>query len=400
MKILHIDESFHTQYGYHTAPLAKMQARQGHEVTVITVPADKLYPVFSEFGDNTPAKKILEYDREFEQRYNVKIVRVPIIRYISGRAVYKRDVFNKIKEIDPDVILCHNTDSLIAIKLIMKKPRYPVLYDSHMLAMASKNKLYKLYRVVYRLFITPRIKSLNLTIIRTQDDPYLNECLGIPKKQTPFISFGTDTQLFSPNEEVRRKIRREYGIGDNDFVVVYTGKLTEAKGAEFFANAIKKKIKTDIYDNVIFLIVGNTTGEYGNKIDNLFSQSENRIIREPAQKYVDLPPFYQVADLSVFPKQCSMSFYDAQACGLPVVFEDNGVNIGRSKAGNAITFHSGDAEDFAAAISKCANMDKLKYGTMRKNSIEYIKKSYDYTDIAEQYTNEMVETREAFIRRK
>ena len=400
MKILHIDESFHTQYGYHTAPLAKMQAREGHEVTVITVPADNLYPVFSEFGDNTPAKKILEYDREFDQKYDVKIIRVPISRYISGRAVYKKDIFKKIREINPDVILCHNTDSLIAIQMIMKRHRYPVLFDSHMLAMASKNKLYKLYRMAYRIFITPRIKSSGVTIIRTQDDPYLNECLGIPKKQTPFISFGTDTQLFSPNEEIRKRIREKYGIGDDDFLVVYTGKLTEAKGAELFANAIQREISTEIYHKVVFLIVGNTTGEYGKKIEDLFSQSENRIIREPAQKYVDLPPFYQAADLSVFPRQCSMSFYDAQACGLPVIFEDNSVNVGRSRAGNAITFHSGDAEDFAAAISKCANMDKLKYGTMRKNSIEYIKKSYDYTDIAEQYTNEMVETREAFIRRK
>ena len=95
-----------------------------------------------------------------------------------------------------------------------------------------------------------------------------------------------------------------------------------------------------------------------------------------------------------------MSFYDAQACGLPVIFEDNSVNVGRSRAGNAITFHSGDAEDFASAISKCANMDKLKYGTMRKNSIEYIKQGYDYVDIAEQYTNEMVKTRTVFTRRK
>jgi len=60
------------------------------------------------------------------------------------------------------------------------------------------------------------------------------------------------------------------------------------------------------------LVVGNSPdSEYGNLVEDTFRRSENRVIRFPTQKYTELPRFYQVADLAVFPKQCSLSFYDA-----------------------------------------------------------------------------------------
>ncbi|MCK1239231.1 hypothetical protein MX111_07350 [Streptococcus uberis] len=73
MRILHIDETFHTQYGYHTSPISKVQSlNENHEVFILTVPADNLYPVYKEFGDTTPVEEILKYDKDFEKKIQSK----------------------------------------------------------------------------------------------------------------------------------------------------------------------------------------------------------------------------------------------------------------------------------------------------------------------------------------
>lgn len=390
MRILHIDESFHTQYGYHTAPIAKEQVKQGHEVFVITVEADKLYPVFAEFGDYTPPQTILEYDAEFEKVFGVKIIRCRIFGYISYRAVYKSDIYREIRKINPDVIFCHNSDSLMAIRLILRKEKYPTMFDSHMLAMASENRFSKIYLIVYRLVISPILRKRKSIVVRTQDDPYVIEKERIPKEQAPFISFGTDTTLFFPDELKRNTFREENGIGINDFVVVYTGKLNKEKGAELLAVVTKTHYTVGAYSGIVFLIVGNTKGDYGERIENAFSSAPNRVIRFPAQRYTELATFYQASDLSVFPKQCSMSFYDAQACGLPVLSENNNVNVDRCSNGNGFNFISGDADSFSSSIQKILLMGKEEFKQYSKNALNYISAKYSYTSIAKEYT-EMLE---------
>lgn len=386
MRILHIDESFHTQYGYHTAPIAKEQVKLGHEVFVLTVEADKLYPVFSEFGDNTSQQQILEYDREFEKEYGVKIVRCKVFGYISYRAVYKNEIYRIIDNINPDVIFCHNSDSLMAIRLILRKEKYPTMYDSHMLEMASENKFSKLYLKAYRLIVSPILRKRKSIIVRTQDDPYIIDKEQIPKEQAPFISFGTDTTIFHPDKLIRKRFREENDIGLNDFVVVYTGKLNKEKGADLLAEVTKAHYDVGQYSGIVFLIVGNTKGEYGENIERAFSSSNNRILRFPSQKYTELAQFYQASDLSVFPKQCSMSFYDAQACGLPVLSEDNSVNVDRCSNSNGFNFVNGNADSFISLLQKILVLQPDEYKKYSINAQEFIAKNYSYSSIAKEYT--------------
>lgn len=385
MRILHIDENFHTQYGYHTAPLAAEMVKQGHEAYIITVPADKLYPVFKEFGDTTSPEQIVEYDLQFESDYGVHIFRCPIYRYISYRAIYKPSVFKMIDMIHPDVILCHNSDSYMAIRMILRKDRFPVVYDSHMLSMASRNKFARIYRFVYKNFVSPSLRSKKSVVIRTQDDPYVIN-MGVPEEQAPFISFGSDMSLFHPDARAKNELRKQLGISENDFVIVYTGKLNADKGGQLLADTARDIFVSPYYRSVVFLVVGNTTGEYGKAVDKAFAESRNRIIRVPTKRYRDLPPYYQAADLSVFPRQCSMSFYDAQACGVPVLSEDNNVNIERCSHGNGSNFRSDDMLDFRKQIDAYLNMAPEEYNSMKKKAYQFVRNNYSYERIAAQYT--------------
>lgn len=393
MKIVNVVDLFFPDAGYENNILSKYMVSFGHEYIILTTDLPDPMGFFS--NENINAR-----DEEFYEKTGVKIIRLNCKKIISGRAVWNYKLFKKTLEaIAPDVVFFCGNDTLIAMQYLIniKKSKYAVITDSHMLAMASKNKLAKIYRWIYRTLITPKIIKYNIQVIRVQDDPYVQEYLGIPLSQAPFISFGTDTKLFRPNKDVKGAFRCEKGIADDDFVVVYTGKLDEPKGGKLLAEAFRKKIDTK--KNVVLVAVGNTAGEYGNEVEKIFSESENRVIRFPTQKYCDLPRFYQAADLSVFARQCSLSFYDAQACGLPVLSEDNNINVDRCSHKNGWNFKAENAEDFRAHIAAAANMPEKEYAAVGENAYRFITEQYNYEDKAREYEKIIIDTYERFLRR-
>ena len=99
-----------------------------------------------------------------------------------------------------------------------------------MLEMAATNKFNKLFRWFYRHFFAPKLIKHGILVIRTQNDPYVEKCLGVPLEQAPWISIGSDTMLFKPDDETKRQFRQKYDIPQNAFVVLYAGKLDKNKG--------------------------------------------------------------------------------------------------------------------------------------------------------------------------
>lgn len=389
MRIVHFDETFHPDFGYQINVLPKYQIKQGHEVFIVTAKLDMPHPVFSTFGDNY---NIDQKDRYYEQITGVKIVRIAVKKPIWGRVRFKKGYREVVDNLKPDILFCHFNDTFAGIYFTIhcKELNYPVIFDSHMLEMASKSHFSKIFRFFYNLFLTPIIKRNNLVVIRTQDDTYVNKCLGIPLSQAPFISFGSDSELFKPDEQTKKAFRIKNNISEDDFVIVYTGKLDQAKGGIFIAETFKSKLLNKKNKNVVLMVIGNTSGKYGKEVEKIFKESENRIIRFPTQNYKDLPKFYQASDLSIFPRQCSLSFYDAQACALPVVSEDNNINIDRLRYGNGFNFKANNIDDFRGKIKLCIEINDTKYQEMKNNSLKYIKENFDYQDIAKKYTEILI----------
>lgn len=381
MKIVYVDETFNPAYGYQSNPLAKFQQKQGNEVTIVTVSRDQLHPVYRAFGDTG---ETLEHDDEvYQSSTGVKILRVPTKGYFKNRALISGDIFKIVREQRPDVVFVHCAETLTAMRFLMHRKEWPMMLDSHMLSMASKSKFVVVFEAFYRAVFRRIIEKNGYYVVRTQDDDYVNTHLGIKKELTPFISFGTDTILFHPSDEARKKFRSENGIKETDFVVIYTGKLTEAKGGKFLAETFKEKFNVP----VTLVCVGTPPdNDYGREVKKILEESENRVIMFPTQKYMELAPFYQMADLSIFPKQCSMSFYDAQACGIPVVSEDNNVNRDRCSHQNGANFEPGNVEDFREKIMQFALMDKGEWKHYSENARILIETGYDYAEIAKQYT--------------
>lgn len=382
MKIIYIVDFFHPDAGYQVNIMAKYWSLFGNEVIVISSELKKLPSFLTDFFDCSDIEK---KDSLYENNNKVKIIRVPIIAYKSGRSIYTGKIFKLIKEIKPDIVFVNGNDTLIGMQLIRRQRRAPyvLVSDNHMLEMASENPFRKVYRFIYKNFYTPIIIKENIPVIRTVDDPYVEKCLGIPLNRCPVISFGTDTLLFHPDENQKVKFRKENNISQSDFVVLYAGKLSRNKGIDILAEVVDRKISEK--RKITFIVIGNSSGEFGEFIEKRFSESKNRVIRFSTQTYQNLCYFYQAADIAVYPKECSLSFYDVQACGLPVVFENNNINIDRSAYGSAVVFQSGDIEDMVCKIRMLSEMTESEILLYSKRAVEFITSQYEYKDKAKEY---------------
>lgn len=382
MRIVHIEDFFHPDAGYQVNILAKYMAKFGHEVTVIAAEIDKIPDYLTRFfgRENIPQR-----DQAYEEAFGVKIIRVPLVGFISGRAIYSSELMKTVRACKPDVVFAHGNDTATGMWATLNRKKFgcPIVLDSHMLEMASNNRFSKYFRLFYKYFLTPIIKKEKLTVIRTQDDLYVEKCLGIPLEQAPWISYGSDTMLFYPDKAQRDRFRQENNISDDAFVVVYAGKLDEAKGGMLLADLTCQELTSD--REVVFLIVGNTAGDYGAAVEAKFSQAKHRVLRFPTQKYRELAQYFQAADLAVFPRQCSLSFYDVQACGLPVLFENNNINTDRCSHDNGWTFQADDLQDFKRQLEQILALSREDYEAVSRNSYLFIKDNYDYEEKAKEY---------------
>ena len=381
-KIVHIEDFFHPSAGYQVNILAKYMAKENFDVYIITAEFEKIPNYLTDFFGKDNIEK---QDEEYTQKYGVKIIRLPLKTYISGRAIYTKQIWRVLKQIEPDILYVHGCDTYIGMQVLSKTKKFSarVLTDNHMVDVASKNPLRNFFRLYYKMMVTPHIKKNKIPVLRMVDDAFVKNRLGIPLELSPVISFGSDTMLFYPNETVKKEWRNEIGISEDSLVVCYAGKLDEYKGGQFLADAIVEGFDTE--KKVEFLIIGNTSGQYGEKVENTFKESQNKILRFKTQKYEDLAKFYQCADVAVFPHACSLSFFDVQACGLPVISEDMNINVERCSHGNGFNFKETDVEDFREKIERFANMSNEELETMKKNSIAFIKEKYDYKNILLEY---------------
>ena len=382
MKIVQLEDFFHPDAGYKINILSKYFARMGHETVILTAELDRMPDYLTSFfgRDNIAAR-----DREYSERYGVQIIRRPIRAYVSGRAIFKDNLARLVNSLHPDVLYVHGNDTAAGMWILrhLKAFDCPIVMDNHMVEMASQNPLRKLYRAYYRSFITPIIIKNRIPVIRAMNDDYVERCLGVPLSLAPWISYGSDMLLFHPDKAAEAKFREANGISRDAFVVLFAGKFDESKGGMLLAELTCREIKTD--REIVYLMIGNATGEYGAAVEKRFKDSRYRIIRLPTQKYCDLAGFYQAADVGLIAKQASLNFFDMEACGVPVLSEDNNLNRDRTPCGNGWLFRPDDADDFAARLEHIVNMDSAELEKASENAYNYVKEKYDYYKKALEY---------------
>jgi len=384
VKIVHVEDCFLPTSGYQLNFLAKWNVIHGHEVTVIA--SDSLAP-WTNVGFCT--EQLEEMDRDYESKFGVKILRVHSYRRISGREFIGKKLFEIVDAEKPDIVMVHGFDTLTGLRFIWKlgKLKYPMISDCHMYPVASKNHFAKLFKSYVKTFITPRIEKYRLKIaaISTATKHFMINSYSIPEYLIPIIPFGTDTDLFKPDKEQRKIARKNLGIPENSFVIVYTGKITKDKKVVLLAKAFKQHIQQNHEKTSYLIMVGSGSGEYYDNVVKTLAPVKAHVRFVPTQKVWNLPQYYQAADIAVWPGACSLSFFDAQACGLPVIAENIAGNDERLSYNNGWLFESDNVEDLCKKIEHAATLSSAELAEIGERGRHKVMETQSYDKIARDF---------------
>ena len=285
-------------------------------------------------------------------------------------------MYKECKEFSPDVLYVHqisNATRIMPLKYILKKP---LVYDAHgssVLEMSSGSDMSSYKRVKIKMQ-EKKILDMADKIISPANSlkNFFIDHFGISGEKIEVIENGVDLDLFKPEEPDEKK-KEDFGISNNDKVVVFTCPrfVVQNQIALKYLFELVPKIEENV-KNIKFLIVGG-----GPKLD---PPSHNVIytgfVKEPGS-YINL------GDVCIAPYPPSAMYGTAGAknkimeyfaCGKPVISTEEGIRGFDDVVPNRDFLLALDSDDFVAkvvAVLKDENLPKKLGENAKKISLKY-----------------------------
>ena len=222
--------------------------KMGHTVYIVTV-------------NDSVVKHV--YDKE-EKILKIPGIPVGIYNYRLSE-IYPISTIKIIKNWNLDVIHSHTEFGVgIFARLLSKKFKIPLVHTYHTLYedythYITHNHFDKLSKkIVKDLTKIYCVKTAKETIVPTDKIYKLFKEKYMITKNISVIPSGINIEKFfaeNIEENKVKEIKRRYGISNNDFVILFVGRLAPEKNIEFLLNAHQKLIEKQIF-NIKLLIVG------------------------------------------------------------------------------------------------------------------------------------------------
>ena len=179
-----------------------------------------------------------------------------------------------------------------------------VLNPYHWLVLFLERRIFKGHRYRKILVISDMVKR------------NIMENYGVPSSDMELIYNGVDLEKFHPRNSIkcREKIRKQHGLLNSDFVVLFVGSGFERKGVQYLIQAVES-----LAEPVTVLIVGKGSEK---KFKGL--KKHQKILFCGPQR--DIEKYYAAADAFVFPtiyEPFGNVHLEALASGLPVITTKN-----------------------------------------------------------------------------
>lgn len=266
--------------------LKKALEKKGHEVYVITVNNEKMGYSYDEKERvmRIPALKAGIYDYRLSMIYSFKAkkkIKELNLDVIHSQTEFGIGTFARLVAMELDIPIVHT---------------YHTLYEEYLNSL-TKNKIkYMVNGFVEYLaeyYCDSSIGELIVPTVKTKE---------IFKKQYKFkrevhvIPNGIDLDKFSIeniNKKELEKIKKQYGIKDTDFVIMYVGRLGPEKNITFLVRAQKQIVKK--HKNCKLVIVGE--GPMKNELEKIASSIRENVIFTGKIPQTDIQYYYRLADV-------------------------------------------------------------------------------------------------------
>lgn len=318
MKIAHIClvMGYTEGLNYQENIIVRYQARDGHEVSLITTDH-----CFTE-GEWGPCRT----ESDYINPDGVHIIRLPFafrLPYNMNRQIgIFRGFRKKLEELHPDVIFVHNLQFQDLRRVAAYKRKHPetVVYaDNHSDFSNSarnwftRNTLYRFWWKPCARRVEPFIKTFfGVTPGRVD---FLQNIYGISGEKTDLLVMGADDESVERTESLnaRRRIREQFGVKEDDFLVVTGGKIDAFKMQTLLLMEAVREIEND---SLKLLVFGSVEEELKDRMRTLCAGKKIQYAgwAKGEQAY----EYFAAADLAVFPGRHSVYWEQVAAQGIPM----------------------------------------------------------------------------------
>ena len=359
---------------YQENMLTKYHLKLGHEVTVIA-------SLFSYGSDGMG--RLLDGPTTYYDSNGLKIVRLAYAKPLKKGRFCKKYIGAKeaIEMEKPDIVFCHNMqfgDSGVLAEYLQTHPNVKFYADNHgdyvnsARNWRSKFLKHKLMWKHYVKKLEPYLtKAYGVTPMRCR---FLKEMYNVNPSLVDFLPMGVDDESIPSNrEEVKRQIRSELGLADDDILIITGGKIEMRKNIHFLNDAMDR-----IIDKRIHLAVCGTFTPVMSPLEEKMKQNPNIHLLGwcNAERVMNV---MVASDFVCFPGTHSTLWEQAVGLGLPAIFkhwnEIDHVNVN----GNCIFVKGDDVQEIADAILILS--DKEEYKKYKQLS-EEASSLFLYSDIA------------------
>ena len=300
MKIVHVClcSSYNDGWSYQDNCLPYYHKKAGHEVTVITTPF---------INDKESSNHIFFKTGEYFDQNGVKIIRKSL-RFSNKSKIAKRfrlyrGLYDTLEYEQPDILFVHGCQFLdirYIVKYIKKNTAVKIYVDGHedygnsARNWLSKNILHKIIWKHCASIIEPYTTKFYGVLPARVD--FLIDIYKLPKEKVELLVMGAEDEkvAVARDENIKRAIREEYNIREEDFLIMTGGKLDNNKPQTLLLMEAVKNINKD---KVKLLVFGSVSSEYKTKLTQLLCDTVQFI------GWVDSKETYKyfnAADLVVF----------------------------------------------------------------------------------------------------
>jgi glycosyltransferase involved in cell wall biosynthesis len=164
---------------------------------------------------------------------------------------------------------------------------------------------------------------------------------------------GVDTKAFSPSRDRRPEIRKRYGIGERELLLLTLGRMNKEKGHHIAIEALK--LLREKGQRAKLIVAGD--GNYLNELKRIAANAgfRNDVIFAGFIENRETPKYYNGCDIFLMPtlteEGLPIVLLEAMACGLPVISSRmGGIKSLIDHMSNGLLTEAGDALQTAEAI--------------------------------------------------
>jgi 1,2-diacylglycerol 3-alpha-glucosyltransferase len=384
MRVLHccLAAFYIDDFGYQENIFPREHLRQGHDVEVLA--STETYGKGLKLAYTAPSR-YLASDGYW-------VTRVPYVRWLPSALARKLRIYTGVRDVleefRPDVVFLHDLQflSIFTIVSYCRARRSVRLFvDTHTDGVNSGRGFlsrWVLHGLIYRLCamaIEPYARRFWATLpLRAE---FLVGVYGVPRSKISLLPFGADDgrQISTDRNAVRERIRKGWGVNEDDFVFVFGGKIDARKNTLQLLTAFAELTRRNPELRVWLVVFGEPVAELESEFRRLSAQ--RRVITLgwlPAERSHEV---FWSSDFAVFPGTHSVLWEEAAGLGLPLAVKRwsgiEHIDVG----GNCMFLETSDVPDIYRVMHQIVT-DPLLYSAMKAVASSVAVAEFSYSRIA------------------